>query len=97
MKNENLYGKAINYQFEVIEDIVYDIIFEHIQFNNDTKENVTKYFEYKFKNISDKFAFKYNIKFDYSAHDCVIEIMMGNEKRMYDLMPYLKFEDKNAK
>lgn len=93
MKNENLYGKAINYQFEVIEDI----IFEHIQFNNDTKENVTKYFEYKFKNISDKFAFKYNIKFDYSAHDCVIEIMMGNEKRMHDLMPYLKFEDKNAK
>lgn len=43
MKNENLYGKAINYQFEVIEDIVYDIIFEHIQFNNNTKENVTKY------------------------------------------------------
>lgn len=80
-----------NYQFDIIEDIISDIVFEHIPFDENTGENVTKYFENKFKNISNKIIFEYHIKFNYSMRDCVIEIKIDNEKRLYDLMAYFRF------
>lgn len=36
-----------NYQFDIIEDIISDIVFEHIPFDENTRE-----LENKFKNIS---------------------------------------------
>lgn len=41
-----------NYQFEIIEDIISDIVFEHIPFDENTRE-----LENKFKNISNKITF----------------------------------------
>lgn len=38
-----------NYQF--------DIVFEHIPFDENTRENAAKYLENKFKNISNKITF----------------------------------------
>ena len=46
-----------NYQFDIIEDIISDIVFEHIPFDENTRENVAKYLENKFKNISNKITF----------------------------------------
>lgn len=41
-----------NYQFDIIEDIISDIVFEHIPFDENTRE-----LENKFKNISNKITF----------------------------------------
>lgn len=75
-----------NYQFDIIEDIISDIVFEHIPFDENTRE-----LENKFKNISNKIIFEYHIKFNYSMRDCVIEVKIDNEKRLYDLMAYFRF------
>ena len=80
-----------NYQFDIIEDAISDIVFEHIPFDENTGKNVTKYFENKFKNISNKIIFEYHIKFNYFARNCVVDIKIDNEKRSYDLMAYFKF------
>lgn len=81
-----------NYQFDVIEDIISDIVFEHIPFDENTRE-----LENKFKNISNKITFEYHIKFNYSMRDCVIEVKIDNEKRLYDLMAYLRFVENMEK
>lgn len=81
-----------NYQFDVIEDIISDIVFEHIPFDENTGE-----LENKFKNISNKITFEYHIKFNYSMRDCVIEVKIDNEKRLYDLMAYLRFVENMEK
>lgn len=86
-----------NYQFEIIEDIISDIVFEHIPFDENTRENVAKYLENKFKNISNKITFEYHIKFNYSMRDCVIEVKIDDEKRLYDLMAYLRFVENMEK
>lgn len=86
-----------NYQFDVIEDIISDIVFEHIPFDENTRENVAKYLENKFKNISNKIIFEYHIKFNYSMRDCVIEVKIDDEKRLYDLMTYLRFVENMEK
>lgn len=86
-----------NYQFEIIEDIISDIVFEHIPFDENTGENVAKYLENKFKNISNKIIFEYYIKFNYFMCDCVIEVKIDNEKRLYDLMAYLRFVENMEK
>ena len=70
-----------NYQFDIIEDIISDIVFEHIPFDENTRE-----LENKFKNISNKIIFEYHIKFNYSMRDCVIEVKIDDEKRLYDLL-----------
>lgn len=76
-----------NYQFDVIEDIISDIVFEHIPFDENTGE-----LENKFKNISNKIIFD-----NYSMCDCVIEVKIDNEKRLYDLMAYLRFDENMEK
>lgn len=81
-----------NYQFDIIEDIISDIVFEHIPFDENTRE-----LENKFKNISNKITFEYHIKFNYSMRDCVIEVKIDNEKRLYDLMAYLRFVENMEK
>lgn len=81
-----------NYQFDVIENIISDIVFEHIPFDENTGE-----LENKFKNISNKITFEYHIKFNYSMRDCVIEVKIDNEKRLYDLMAYLRFVENMEK
>lgn len=81
-----------NYQFDIIEDIISDIVFEHIPFDENTGE-----LENKFKNISNKITFEYHIKFNYSMRDCVIEVKIDNEKRLYDLMAYLRFVENMEK
>lgn len=81
-----------NYQFDIIEDIISDIVFEHIPFDENTRE-----LENKFKNISNKIIFEYHIKFNYSMRDCVIEVKIDNEKRLYDLMAYLRFVENMEK
>lgn len=89
-----------NYQFDIIEDIISDIVFEHIPFDENTGKNVVKYFKNKFKNVSNKVIweiFEYHIKFNYSMRDCVIEVKIDNEKRMYDLMAYLRFVENMEK
>lgn len=81
-----------NYQFDIIEDIISDIVFEHIPFDENTRE-----LENKFKNISNKITFEYHIKFNYSMRDCVIEVKIDDEKRLYDLMAYLRFVENMEK
>lgn len=81
-----------NYQFDIIEDIISDIVFEHIPFDENTRE-----LENKFKNISNKIIFEYHIKFNYSMRDCVIEVKIDDEKRLYDLMAYLRFVENMEK
>lgn len=81
-----------NYQFDIIEDIISDIVFEHIPFDENTRE-----LENKFKNISNKIIFEYHIKFNYSMCDCVIEVKIDDEKRLYDLMAYLRFVENMEK
>lgn len=81
-----------NYQFDIIEDIISDIVFEHIPFDENTRE-----LENKFKNISNKITFEYHIKFNYSMRDCVIEAKIDDEKRLYDLMAYLRFVENMEK
>lgn len=86
-----------NYQFNIIEDVISDIVFEYIPFDENTRENVAKYLENKFKNISNKIIFEYHIKFNYSMRDCVVEVIIDNEKRLYDLMAYLRFVENMGK
>lgn len=62
-----------NYQF----DIISDIVFEHIPFDENTRELENK--------------------FNYSMRDCVIEVKIDNEKRLYDLMAYLRFVENMEK
>lgn len=91
-KGMDLKERLRNYQFDIIEDIISDIVFEHIPFDENTGE-----LENKFKNISNKITFEYHIKFNYSMRDCVIEVKINNEKRLYDLMAYLRFDENMEK
>ena len=80
-------SKANDYQFELVYDVISDIVFEHIQFSEVAILEIVKYFRkrmQKFPNV------EYDIFFDFVKKVCVITVQIADDKRQYDLMRYLK-------
>lgn len=80
-------SKANDYQFELVYDVISDIVFEHIQFSEVAIFEIVKYFRkrmQKFHNV------EYDIIFDFAKKVCVITVQIADDKRQYDLTRYLK-------